>query len=407
MNVSTRTDAAALVLCPEAPYPTTGGGSLRTASLIEYLARRTAAVDVIVFREPGAADPAAAFPAGPARSVQVIALPRHSGHALARAERNLRRVLRGAPPLIDRFAGFGPEVGAAIGGRRYGLAVIEHFWAVMYRDVLASAATRVALDLHNVESAWHASMAGIESAPKAAMLRCFARACERMERSLLPRFDALLATSEADAARVRRLAPHARVAVYPNAIPETPLPSGASSSAPALIFSGNLEYRPNQHGLRFFLSKVWPELHARLPEWEFRVAGKNGHAVRRLLADRPGVGHYEIGADPVGTLAQAAIAVVPLFAASGTRLKIIEAWAAGIPVVSTPLGAEGLPARDGVNIVIATDGRAFTSAIVRLAADSALRQRVGAAGRATFERSFTWTEAWRALDAAGLLTLGA
>jgi len=116
-----------LVLAPEAPYPLAGGGALRTASLVHYLARR-GAVDLIVFRQPGAPDPGKELPAGLVRKITVIELPAHSRNGAARAARNAGRVARKVPPLVDRFAGFEREVSAAIGGARYDIGVVEHSW---------------------------------------------------------------------------------------------------------------------------------------------------------------------------------------------------------------------------------------------------------------------------------------
>src|SRR5271157_5708492 len=97
--------AAALLLAPEAPYPLAGGGSLRTASLLEYLGRHYA-LDLIVFQQPGAAEPASLLPAGLVRQVTVIPLPATRRDPVARAVRNAVRLARGVPPLVDRFAGF-------------------------------------------------------------------------------------------------------------------------------------------------------------------------------------------------------------------------------------------------------------------------------------------------------------
>ena len=108
------TSDPALVLAPEAPYPLVGGGALRTASLIQYLAR-TRPVDLILFRQPGAPDPASHLPAGLIRRASVIQLPPTGRGQMARAMRNSSRVIRRVPPLVDRFAGFEREVANAIG----------------------------------------------------------------------------------------------------------------------------------------------------------------------------------------------------------------------------------------------------------------------------------------------------
>jgi polysaccharide biosynthesis protein PslH len=90
--------------------------------------------------------------------------------------------------------------------------------------------------------------------------------------------------------------------------------------------------------------------------------------------------------------------VVPLLSGSGTRLKIIEAWAAGTAVVSTSVGAEGLPGRHGENILLADGPESFATAVTLLLESPLDRQRIGRAGRDQYEREFTWNAAWSALD---------
>jgi len=97
-------------------------------------------------------------------------------------------------------------------------------------------------------------------------------------------------------------------------------------------------------------------------------------------------------------LAQSRVAVVPLLSGSGTRLKILEAWAAGVPVVSTTLGAEGLPVLDGENVLVADSAESFAGAVTRLLACTDLRHRIGDAGRLLQEKEFTWETAWKKLD---------
>src|ERR1035441_4923264 len=96
---------SAVFLAPEAPYPIAGGGPLRAASLLEYLGLHYD-VDVIVFRQPGEADPASQFPSRLVRRVTVLDLPPNGRSFAARALRNAGRVVRRIPPLVDRFAGF-------------------------------------------------------------------------------------------------------------------------------------------------------------------------------------------------------------------------------------------------------------------------------------------------------------
>jgi glycosyltransferase involved in cell wall biosynthesis len=117
-----------------------------------------------------------------------------------------------------------------------------------------------------------------------------------------------------------------------------------------------------------------------------------------LVADDPAIECTGPVSDAVIELARAKVVVVPLLAGSGTRVKILEAWAAGRAVVSTSVGAEGLPAVEGGNIRIADTPQAMAAAVLELLADRASRQRLGAAGRAVYEEKFCWPAAWKTLE---------
>ncbi|MGE5488469.1 MAG: glycosyltransferase family 4 protein [bacterium] len=385
----------ALMVCPEPPYPLAGGGALRTASLLNYLARRYT-VDLVVFREPGAPDASAAIPLGLVRDVHTIALPRHSRSWAARAIRNGLRFLRGVPPLLDRFGNRAEAIAGALGGRRYKLAVVEHFWCAPYVGLLARHAERVVLDLHNIESCFHTSCAAAEPWPVAVLHARFAAASARLERRFLPQFDCVLVASEEDEARACRLAPGVRVQVYPNALPAADRP--CTPEEYAIAFSGNFEYGPNAGAVRFFARQIWPQLRERHPGLKWRLIGSHAAAVRRHIAGDARIEVRENPSNAVAELAAACIVVVPLLAGSGTRLKILEAWAAERAVVSTPIGAEGLGARDGEHIVIAGPPDEFVNAVSRLLADPGARARIGAAGRRLFEERYTWQRAWAALE---------
>jgi glycosyltransferase involved in cell wall biosynthesis len=372
-----------------------GGGALRTASLLHYLALRYD-VDLVVFRQPGAPDPRRQLPAGLVRRVWVVDLPAHSRTLAARAVRNTLRVARRVPPLVDRFAGFEREIERALEGRRYDIGLVEHFWCAPYEEQMAKVCGRTVLDLHNIESALDERCAQVESGSRAWAHRVFSRASLELERTWLPRFSELLAASQSDAERARAIAPGARVTVYPNALPRTPLP--ARGNEDAIVFSGNMEYHPNISAVRFFRQEVWPLLRERWPGLVWRLIGKNPEAVRRFTSGDARIQVEGPVEDAVRELARAKVAVVPVLAGSGTRLKILEAWAAGVPVVSTTLGAEGLGARDGESLLLADGGPAFAEAVSRLLACTDLRQSVGAAGRLLLEKEFTWETAWKTLS---------
>lgn len=387
----------ALFLSPETPSPGAGGGGLRSASLLEYLRARYA-VQVFSFH-----------------------LPHHSKSRLARVRRNGWRFVRAAPPLLDRFAGFESQLDPALNSGRYSLGVIEHFWCAPYARTLRPHCDRLVLDLHNIESQLaHSHARALHGIESIAMSR-FARAYERLEREWLPQFDILLVASQEDRRRVAGLsAAHAQVIVYPNALPdwwgrrsgrlpenaqaapETTEPGSDTSQPPTVVFSGNLEYHPNVEAVRWFHAQIWPRIRARAPGVKWTLVGCNEHAVRPLVAGDDRILLTGPVDDAVAILANAQVCVVPLLSGSGTRFKILEAWAAARAIVSTSLGAEGLGAKHEQHLLIADGPDAFAEATLRLLDDPVLRRRLGEAGRELYLDRFTWRVAWRALESAGI-----
>lgn len=359
----------ALFLTPEAPAMGQGGGALRSAALLEYLRQHYEV------------------------QVATLTLPPHSKSLAARAARNAMRLVRGRPPLLDRYSGFAHQLPPGA----FDLAVVEHFWCASYAADLRPRAQRLVLDLHNIESELARTHAqAVRGAARWASLR-FAAMYADLEREWLPRFDTLLVTSEADRERVR----HSDVRVFPNALPLLPAPDVAEG--PAVVFSGNLEYHPNVEAVRWFARGIWPRIHARGPEAEWRLIGRNPEAVAPVVRGLPGVRLVGPVEDAVAALAAGRVCVVPLLSGSGTRFKILEAWAAGRAVVSTTLGAEGLGARHGEHLWIADEAPKFADAVLGLWNDAELRARLGQAGRALYEANFTWPTAWARLEASGPL----
>jgi glycosyltransferase involved in cell wall biosynthesis len=359
----------ALFLSPEMPQPGRGGGGLRSASLLEYLRTK---YDVTV--------------AG-------FTLPYHSKHFAARVWRNGARFLRGVPPLIDRFAGFEDQLGPVL-QRRYRVAVIEHFWCAPYAAAIRPHADVLALDMHNVESELSAGHARATRGLEAAVHRRFAAAYQELERAWLPKFDVVLAASEEDGRRIE----HPNILVYPNALPVLEIPRVAEENC--IVFSGNLEYHPNVEAVRWFVSAIWPGLRERNEGLTWNLVGSNAEAVAGMIGNDPRIRVVGPVEDAVAAIAAARVVVVPLRFGSGTRFKILEAWAAERAVVSTTIGAEGLGARDGEQLSIADDPAGFRSAVQGLLDHPERARTLAVAGRALYLERFTWPVAWRSLASA-------
>jgi glycosyltransferase involved in cell wall biosynthesis len=364
--------SSALFLTPEEPQPGTGGGGLRSASLLAYLRSR---YDV---------------------RVATFTLPYHSRHLAARVWRNGSRVLRGVPPLIDRFSGFEDQLASVLGERHYRVAVIEHFWCAPYADAIRAHCDILVLDLHNVESELAATHSRATSGIESIVHRRFAEAYRELEREWIPKFDLVLTASEEDRSRIG----HPSAVVYPNALPVLEVPSVAEENC--IVFSGNLEYHPNIEAVRWFASEIWPTLRKHNDGLRWNLVGRNPEAIAELVKGDPRIRVVGPVEDAVAAIATARVVVVPLLSGSGTRFKILEAWAAQRAVVSTTIGAEGLGAMDGEDLVIADDPASFANAVQGLLDDPARRSGLAKVGRALYLDRYTWPAAWKRLATSGI-----
>ena len=196
---------------------------------------------------------------------------------------------------------------------------------------------------------------------------------QRLEREWFPQYDVILVASEDDRRRVDYPDVHTEARIFPNALPEITRPQVAESDA--IIFSGNLEYHPNVEGVRWFRERIWPRIRENAPGIEWRLLGSNPEAVAAFTGGDPSIRVLGPVADAVAHLAEAKVCIAPLLSGSGTRFKILEAWAAGRAVVSTTLGAEGLGARDGEHLLLADDPGDFGDAVLVTLQDRSLGAR--------------------------------
>jgi polysaccharide biosynthesis protein PslH len=213
------------------------------------------------------------------------------------------------------------------------------------------------------------------------------RTCESR---LIPQFDEAYVCSEGDREHLMRCFPKVGWRVLPNVVSPPPAAPHQDQAAFTFLFVGSLDYPPNREGVLYFCAEVLPHLR-RMTSRPFKilVVGRNPDSDIRRLAKLDGV---EIVANPPDIapfyrMADASIA--PILAGGGTRIKILEAFSYGLPVVSTTLGAEGLHVAPGVHAEIADSAEAFAEACFRLMENAAVRTRLAEAGQALYSARFS------------------
>jgi len=212
--------------------------------------------------------------------------------------------------------------------------------------------------------------------------------------------DGVYLCSTADEQRLRDIVPDARTAVIPNAADVEyyqPRPTDPPPDGRTVVFFGLLSYAPNVDGVIYFIERIWPRVAEVHPDARLKIIGGRPPPSLQVLAG-PRVEVTGFVPDLRPHLAAAAAVVVPLRLGGGTRLKIVEAMAMGTAIVSTTLGAEGIEAIAGRDLLIEDQPDAFADAVNRLLADAALAARIGKSARRLAVERYSWSGAARALE---------
>ena len=247
---------------------------------------------------------------------------------------------------------------------------------------------------HNVEAEiWRRHALNQQNPAARAFFRLQWRRMEAFERRACRAFDSVIAVSEDDCALMRLRYDLDQVAAVPTGV-DTDFfqPSSARAlEARTLVFTGSMDWMPNQDAIRFFMAEIMPSIAAEMTGVRLLVVGRNpSAALEAFAAGRPDIIVTGRVDDVRPFIDKARCYIVPIRIGGGTRLKIFEAMAMAKPVVSTTIGAEGLPVRDGEDLVLADDAKSFAAAVVRILKDDDFAMRLGAQAGATVRERFGW-----------------
>ncbi|NTU78254.1 MAG: glycosyltransferase [Chloroflexales bacterium] len=391
-----------LLLAPYPPYPPRGGGALRIYNLVRGLAARHE-LTLLSFVPDQAAVGALAPLRELCRVATVIGPPPRS-----LAGRALTTIGSPLPDMALRNASrpYAAALSRLLASGRYDVVQAESIEMAGYALMARGMGPRLVLDQFNAEYLLQRRAAladlrrGLGLRPRAMAGGLYSlaqwRKLARYEARLLRELDCVLVVSEDDRAALSSLAREAapRLAVVPNGVDTAlvrPGPVRGDLGPATMAFTGTLDYRPNLDALRWFVSEALPLIRRRRADARLlvvgRAAGRAAHALAgeavEVVGEVPDVAPYIDGA---------ALYVVPMRIGGGSRLKLLEALAMEAPVVSTPMGVEGVAGlRDGEQLLIADSPRAFAEAALRLMADPDLGRRLGAAGRAHVAARYDWS----------------
>ncbi|MBI2188552.1 MAG: glycosyltransferase [Acidobacteria bacterium] len=380
-------------------WPATTGGRVRSLQIVSELARRHA-VTVVTTHGPGD-DPDGLCRRLPP-SARVVSIPyevpkRGSAafpFAVARSwfSRYPVDLWKWQIPSLRE------HVHALIERGTVDLCVADFLFAAV--NVPTKGRVPIVLFEHNVEHLiWQRLCALEPTGWRRALLEIEWRKLRAREADACRNADLTIAVSDDDRRRLATLAPDARISAIPTGVDTDYFsPNGYHEHAHRIVFSGSMDWHPNEDAVLYFVDTILPRIRAEIPDASFTVVGRRPSARLRELAVRPGIVVTGTVDDVRPFIAEASVYVVPLRAGSGTRLKIFEALAMAKPVVSTTVGAEGLGLEPERHFVPADDATAFADAVVRLLRDSERRRALGGEGRSLVEAHYSWATVARTFE---------
>ncbi len=388
-----------LFLCHRIPFPPDRGDKIRSYHLLDALAA-IAPVHVGCFadddRDMGFAPDMAAI------SASQCVLRRDRSKVAA----GLTGLAKGRPLLVALFDH--PQMHqwvARILAERPISAVVAYSAQMAHFVPVLPQGVRFMMDFVDFDSAKYAAYGAEGSGPMGWINRREGRVLLDFERAVAMRADISTFVSEAEAAMFRAACPQAagRIGALENGValdyfdPAADFAAIEKPPGPLIVFTGQMDYRPNVEAVESFARDAMPTIRARHPDAHFAIVGRNPSKSVQALADLPGLIVTGGVPDVRGWLAAADVVVAPLRIARGIQNKVLEAMAMARPVVASAQAAEGIDATDGAHLMVAADVAGEAEAVCALLADPARAAAMGAAARERMVARYRWSATLRDL----------
>jgi glycosyltransferase involved in cell wall biosynthesis len=383
-----------LFLTFQFPFPPDNGARIKTLSILDYLRpRHDLSVLCLTRREPDGDQRrwAAAF-----GDVRWVVLDRGRNPVSL-----LRSYLSGIPLSIERNRS--GEMSRLVAGELADAdAVLVDGW-LMAQYLPEGFRRRKLLHEHNAEYVIWERQAQLERGPRGVLVRREARRVRAYEARIVQKFDHVFAVSEQDRdALVEIGGDPARTRVLPN-LPDASLlelPTLAfERSQPVVLYFGTLSWQPNIEGLERLITRVFPLVRGKAPQARLLIAGRDAPpALARLARGTDGVEYVGPVADAEELYAMVRVFVEATRSGGGTKLKILNALARGLPVVASEEAVEGIEVIAGEHLLTAGDGEAMAAEVVRLLSDAALWVSLSENGRQLVREKYVAEKAFGVLE---------
>jgi polysaccharide biosynthesis protein PslH len=419
----TNSQVRTLFLTNKQPYPPIGGAPLRNWQNIHHMMKYGPVGVFFLCAEHEQPDSAPVAPPGVALWRFQTVGKRPLVSKITRRVRLMTWLLTQAEPLTDMHytPAVAEELDRIMTEFKPDVVVFEEIWLYCYLSTIQRHPCRIIFDAHNAETALFHQIFGaeehqglknkLESGLRLALI-------ERMERNFVRAADQVWTCSQEDADLLQSFsAKPALTSVIPNGIDVDsfePVRSHAYTlnlelkpTLHTVIFTASFSYAPNALAAQFLIDQIYPKLQQAYPDCQLLLVGKDPtDAMLEAAKNDPSIVVTGKVPDVRPYLAAASVVLVPLLQGGGTRLKILEAFAACRPVVSTAKGAEGINAQDGEQILIRDDVEGLVAGISELWQDKVFAQKLASAAFDLVQAEYSWTAVGRKLDHAIAPLLG-
>jgi glycosyltransferase involved in cell wall biosynthesis len=260
---------------------------------------------------------------------------------------------------------FAEELKKLLHENEYDIIQLEGLYVCPYIPVIReNSNAKIIYRAHNIEHEIWSRTAIMAHGFEKWYLKNLSKRIKRFEKQILNTYDLLVPITGRDGTILDNLGNTRPVHVSQTGIDSSVLiPNSKNLNHPTLFHIGSLEWSPNQEGLIWFFENCWDAIREKYPDLEFFVAGRNAPPWFQKMLNLPNVVFKGEVADAYEFMNSKSIMVVPLFSGSGMRIKIIEGMALGKPIVTTPVGTEGISTTSGENIIVITDADGFVQSI--------------------------------------------
>ena len=377
-----------LVVTPRFPYPTRSGDTLTVFHMLKHFSQRHA-LDLVCCTNkvpnPDYLDAVAPY----CRSVHPVPIS-----PIRSATNGLRSVLRGKPLQSEWF--YTPAMSRTIEAlmRNYNYDVLYAHTIRTARYITELNSQSTALRVIAMQISMRLNYQRLERYERNPLFRIvFRHEASRLatfESELVDQFDRALVISEVDRLAISKRS-NERFFRCPHGVTLDDSPAHPDTrTTNTVVFSGNMNYRPNVDAAVFFVREIFPKIQARIRDVEFFIVGANPNSSIRALNNTAGVRVTGEVDSVYSWLRRATIGVNPLRAGAGLQNKVLEGMACGLPMVVTSVANEGIRAISGTHLLTADAPSVFAKEVVRLLSNAALRAKLGAAATNFIKENWTW-----------------